>query len=440
MMNVPPLSNNQNEATTSVLTTSNLSSYVNSADHKVSKKAKFIGKSTLGNSHLFPQQQQHSQHLIHQATSIDAPSSFEQTDYAIKSEIMRSISNLTSCCSKGKHRFGGCLSLVFGSLSDEKDFDTSNSSTSVYSAAIRYVKKCRELGIVSTTLANKTIGSRDSFIQEIFRQCIVNEETREDGRKKFEMQYEIPNPENKLGSSNRVVVCVRTLQCVYGFTSHEWRICGDNLKGSDSGRVASIRHKRWGDDYIPDLTFAEVDGVFRRNLKDCVLPSKFDDFVLHGRHYFLLMILFVFNTNTTTVDEEQVRAAITPLSATQRTAVQWLKDYFEVHSDNSPESDQSFIPVMLKNDVYQLYVRQMKSTSTNSEERKWVSSSRFSEIWNVLFPKCKRRTYCDIPGKCDICYEIDRLRRQEHDNHTAQMLKEAHLLHRGGMFHLEREK
>ena len=187
MMNVPPLSNNQNEATTSVLTTSNLSSYVNSADHKVSKKAKFIGKSTLGNSHLFPQQQQHSQHLIHQATSIDAPSSFEQTDYAIKSEIMRSISNLTSCCSKGKHRFGGCLSLVFGSLSDEKDFDTSNSSTSVYSAAIRYVKKCRQLGIVSTTLANKTIGSRDSFIQEIFRQCIVNEETREDGRKKFEM-------------------------------------------------------------------------------------------------------------------------------------------------------------------------------------------------------------------------------------------------------------
>jgi hypothetical protein len=84
--------------------------------------------------------------------------------------------------------------------------------------------------------------------------------------------------------------------------------------------------------------------VFRRNLKDCVLPSKFD-------YVFCTLFLisyFVFNINTTTEDEEQVRAAITPLSATQRTAVQWLKDYFEVHSDNSPESDQSFIPVMLK--------------------------------------------------------------------------------------------
>lgn len=140
------------------------------------------------------------------------------------------------------------------------------------------------------------------------------------------------------------------------------------------------------------------------------------------------------------VDEDQVRACITPLSSTQRVAVQWLKDYFEVHGDNSPDSDETFIPVMLKQSVYELYVRQMQSSSTDTSVRKVVCASRFSEIWNVLFPKHKRRTYCDIPGKCDICYEIDRLRRQEHDNHTAQMLKEAHLLHRGGMFHLEREK
>lgn len=266
-MSVVP--SNQTESIRSSSTTSIVDS-----DSKVTKKAKFIGKGTTGNSHLFPQQlHNNSRRHNHHQTSIDAPLSFEQTEYAVKSEIQRSISNLTSCCSKGKHLFGGCLSLVFGSFSED---DNSDSSSTAYSTAIQYVKKCRELGIASTTSTNKTIGSRDSFIQEIFRQCIVNEETRDDGRKKFEMQYEIPNPKNKLGSSNRVVVCVRTLQCVYGFTSHEWRICGDHLKGSDSGRVSNIRHKPWGDDHIHDFTFAEVEGVFRRNLKDCVLPSKND--------------------------------------------------------------------------------------------------------------------------------------------------------------------
>ena len=252
---------------------SNLSADLANVDSNAKKKTKFIGKNTTGNSHLFPQQislkrQQKSQQQPYN-TSI---SSSEQREYMATTEIKRAISNLSSCCSKGKNRFGGCLSLVFG-FSNDSDGDGSTSSA--YSSAIQYVKRCHELGVETSMTSLGTKRSRDSFIQEIFRQCIVNEELKEDGRKRFEMQYEIPNPMNKLGSHNRVTVCVKTLQCVYGFTSHEWRICGDNLKSSDSGRVSSFRHKPWEDDYLHDFTYAEVEDVFRRNLLDCVMPSEF---------------------------------------------------------------------------------------------------------------------------------------------------------------------
>lgn len=244
-------------------------------DSNVKKKTKFIGKSTTGNSHLFPQQISRNRKQKTSPTSYTSSissSSADQKDYLVTTEIKRAMSSLSSCCSKGKNRFGGCLSLVFGFSIDDEDND--NSSSPAYCSAIQYVKSCRELGYEASITLNGTKRSRDSFIQEVFRQCIVNEEVKDDGRKKFEMQYEIPNPMNKLGSQNRVIVCVKTLQCVYGFTTHEWRLCGDNLKSSDSGRVSSFRHKPWADDHLHDFTYAEVEDVFRRNLKDCVMPSE----------------------------------------------------------------------------------------------------------------------------------------------------------------------
>lgn len=72
--------------------------------------------------------------------------------------------------------------------------------------------------------------------------------------------------------------------------------------------------------------------------------------------------------------------------------------------------------------------------------RQTVSNNRFNKLWEVLFPKCRSRPWCDIPGKCNLCYEIDRQRHTEEDSIVQDMLKKAHLLHRGGMFMLERNE
>lgn len=129
-----------------------------------------------------------------------------------------------------------------------------------------------------------------------------------------------------------------------------------------------------------------------------------------------------------------VRAAITPSAETQRIAMRWMRKFFEVQGDHSPNSDETQLQIMLKADVYKKYCKDM-----DSQKRPTVQQQRFHEIWKVLFPLVRKRPYCDIPGKCETCYEIDRLRRQENDIHTSRMLQDAHLMHRGGMFHIERE-
>jgi len=137
------------------------------------------------------------------------------------------------------------------------------------------------------------------------------------------------------------------------------------------------------------------------------------------------------------IDQKQIRAALTPLADTQQFATIWLEHYFETYGDQAPNRDETHLMIMQKTDLYNLYKHEM---DTSNPPRPIVSKTRFNSLWNVLFPKCRCRPWCDIPGKCDICYEIDRLRRTEEDSIVQEKLKEAHHMHRGGMFMLERHE
>ena len=50
-----------------------------------------------------------------------------------------------------------------------------------------------------------------------------------------------------------------------------------------------------------------------------------------------------------------VRNAITPFAENQRQAVEWLKNYFDVYGDDSPNSEETLVQVMLKGDLYRHY-------------------------------------------------------------------------------------
>ncbi len=272
------------------------------------KKIKTVGKSAQGNYYKFPQQN-HSK-SGQSASSDIASASILNREYFINDSIGRDIANLTDCCGKGRGVFGGCLLKHFGyyevmqnpgdsadisssaaaatssSSSSSSSSSTSSSSSSsllgsndnircrndAVEAASAYVRLYREQGKTETKRDKE---KRDSFIQEIFRGCILSEHTNPDGSKKFVMQYEIPALDNKLGKRNRLEVCVGTLQCVYGISPYEWRLCNEQLKKTDSGRVSSLRmNQPWGDDYLHDFTIAEVENVFLRNLPDTPIASN----------------------------------------------------------------------------------------------------------------------------------------------------------------------
>jgi hypothetical protein len=129
-----------------------------------------------------------------------------------------------------------------------------------------------------------------------------------------------------------------------------------------------------------------------------------------------------------------VRAAICPLNDASREAVIWMESFFDI-CDKDPTRELVHCNVSTKKEVWEMYLQDKQLSQSN-----YVSYMAFVDIWNGMFPYCICRSWVDIPGKCNICCEIDRQRRSCPDRLVQKRLKEAHHMHRGGLFMLEREE
>lgn len=151
--------------------------------------------------------------------------------------------------------------------------------------------------------------------------------------------------------------------------------------------------------------------------------------------------IFIFNTSyynvlpAQTVDE-WLHAGFTPKAERQQTAVQWMSEFFKL-CDNSPNSEFVKVNEDTKKDVFQRYQNEVRDLDADAE---LVDYIQFCALWSRVYPYCVKRTHCSIPGKCWICAKIDKLRRTAEDRLTLLRLKEAHMLHRGGMFMQERKR
>ena len=130
-----------------------------------------------------------------------------------------------------------------------------------------------------------------------------------------------------------------------------------------------------------------------------------------------------------------LRAGLTPLAEVQHLCKIWLEDFFERQGDMDPDSDDVNIQLTLRKELFKKY-----SSEMSSRKRQYVSEKRFNEIWNVIFPHHRIRPYCDKPGHCDLCYEVDRGRRTATTKAAEKRFTEAHFIHRCGLFMLEREE
>lgn len=129
-----------------------------------------------------------------------------------------------------------------------------------------------------------------------------------------------------------------------------------------------------------------------------------------------------------------VCAAMTPLSNKQQSAVSWLNDYANTFGDFIPNGNEILLSALTRKEIYGNYVLDFKNY-----KEPIISLTVFEDLWRNLFPHILLRQWCSIPGKCDTCNEIDTIRRKSTIRSVNEAAKEAHVLHRGGHFMLERQ-
>jgi hypothetical protein len=99
----------------------------------------------------------------------------------------------------------------------------------------------------------------------------------------------------------------------------------------------------------------------------------------------------IFDENDLPVEDEWVRAAMSPLSERQNMCITWLEAYFEACGDHSPNSELTKISEPEKKGLFQKYQEEMSSLNVDC-----VNYTRFLSLWKVLFPKFVSRGYVAV--------------------------------------------
>lgn len=131
-----------------------------------------------------------------------------------------------------------------------------------------------------------------------------------------------------------------------------------------------------------------------------------------------------------------IQAAMVPDTYKAGLAIEWMLQYFDTYGDQQPNGDLTKLSINTKREIYQEYCADLKLMDPEAV----LSETQFSTYWRAMFPSVRIRSWVNIPGKCSTCMEIDKLRKQPCDKVTGKALKQAHLLHRGGLFMLERQR
>mmetsp|Transcript_3798 Transcript_3798/g.5359 ORF Transcript_3798/g.5359 Transcript_3798/m.5359 type:complete len:878 (-) Transcript_3798:1152-3785(-) len=292
-------------------------------------------------------------------------------------DLFRQIDDLKNCCNQCDSSTN-CIKNHFLFSSNKLDFV----------GLCNFVRKAR-------AERHKLEGEQlDNFVQEKFRSVCKGEKVNKHGDTIFHLEW---IHEGK-------AMCRQSYSFLFDIPKNRFDKCSFAMKSAGVKRLSSINHKTWKDDKVHDFTFTETEVLFKENLLDLKV-----------------------------IDESWVQAALSPSAEAQQYCIVWFQTYFNKFGDRAPNRYETYLLITAKRNVYHQYVEQF-----NRQCRAIVTESVFSNLWNTIFPRYINRPWCDIPGKCDCCYEIDTQRRSAQDFETQEQLKVAHHLHRGGMFNLER--
>ena len=110
-----------------------------------------------------------------------------------------------------------------------------------------------------------------------------------------------------------------------------------------------------------------------------------------------------------------------------------LRKYFKHNGDHQPNSEHCHVAVPTKRELWEEYVEWQKSTNQPP-----LHIKTFGKLWASLFPYCDIRSFVEVSGKCETCYQIQSRRMRAKTPAEMLALKQCHAMHRGGLFMAER--
>ena len=358
-------------------------------DNKEAVHRDKLRSNKLGNFYRFNEVARRSQALKRKINELQSdPDGVILNDESIRDKI----ENMQNCCPKGGRY--GCILKHF----------TVNGYIEL-SNAVAFVKDLRCLS------ARKVGEARNRFIMSQFKTCVDSI----DARGYLVVNYKVPPVKSARTTPH---LCKKAYCAAMGFTKYEVDMCSQHYK-LDKYAETFTKPIKYSDDHIHDFTYAEAKRIFEENVMEDAMIVDMDEE----------------NEKIGLADRTWITAALCPLSERQNIAIAWLERFFEWYGDFNPTHDRTGVSVQFKFDVYDKYERQFCDTP-----QYLISKERLLELWRVLFPHCVKREGCNIVGKCDICYEIESGRKDNGEAVMQEAFSKVHLMHRGGMFMLERNE
>ena len=251
-----------------------------------------------------------------------------------------------------------------------------------------------------------------------FKSNTVVDETNTNCKSKLIQKYTFPTYEASDSSNGFAISSTSTFsnreccrECfafLYDFTVYEIEIACACLKINPN--ATSLPPKSYKDKTLHPYVYGESHIIFSHNLA-------------HEQ----------FNSGDRPFDDNMISNSLLPANDSDINLSLWLEDCFLSYGDSASNRNVSFVASTFKKDIWELYNKEMKRL-----QKKPVDESRFNEVWLACYPNFLVRPYANVVGKCDTCYKIDYQRRSATDKQTKEALRQAHLMHRGGMFMLER--
>lgn len=268
--------------------------------------------------------------------------------------------------------------------------------------------------ISATTSKSCTSSSkRPRTINENDIMCFMTTTTASSDENLKVNKFKFNLPTNLEGVSSSLTfentqICRPMFLKLYRFNEYELKKASQRLK--ENPMAESFHKEKFTDNHLHPYNHTECETIFENNLKWQ-------------------------NDATRNYDDTMISDSMLPVAESDIDVSLWLEDTFLTYGDAAPNRNIHQVSSTFKIDLFKKYVKDMTEL-----KRGPVAESRFMELWNSCYPSYLIRPWANVCGKCDTCYMIDCGRRTANDKNTKEALRQAHLLHRGGLFMPERRR